>query len=91
MLWLFHPVLQVQKALIDMENMFELLATAPQVRDEPGSQALVVNEGRVEFRNVVFGYSPTNPVLKGVSFAAPGGKTLAIVGSTGSGKSTILR
>lgn len=43
---------QVQKALIDMENMFELLATAPAVADEPGARTLRVTEGRVEFKQV---------------------------------------
>ncbi|KAG2448895.1 hypothetical protein HYH02_006243 [Chlamydomonas schloesseri] len=84
---------QVQKALIDMENMFELLDTAPSVQDPPGQpRRLVVAAGRVDFDQVVFGYNPTSvPVLKGVTFAVPGGKTLAVVGATGSGKSTILR
>ncbi|KAF8055403.1 Abcb6 [Scenedesmus sp. PABB004] len=84
---------QVTKALIDMENMFELLATAPRVTDAPGARRLAVTEGRVDFREVVFSYTPGlgAPVLKGVTFTAPGGKTLAVVGSTGSGKSTLLR
>ncbi|GIL72034.1 hypothetical protein Vretimale_559 [Volvox reticuliferus] len=83
---------QVQKALIDMENMFELLDTEPSVRDSPGAVALRVGPARVDFDNVVFGYNPSSqPVLKGVTFAVPGGKTLAVVGATGSGKSTILR
>ena len=55
---------QVQKALIDMENMFELLATEPRTKDDPGAPPLRVTEGRVEFRDVVFGYHTTNPVLK---------------------------
>jgi ABC-type transport system involved in Fe-S cluster assembly fused permease/ATPase subunit len=42
----------VQKALIDMENMFELLATAPAVADEPGARSLRVSEGRVDFKEV---------------------------------------
>ncbi|KXZ43254.1 hypothetical protein GPECTOR_96g720 [Gonium pectorale] len=83
---------QVQKALIDMENMFELLDTDPSVRDPPGAGTLVVRSGRVDFDNVVFMYTPNAPpVLKGVTFTVPGGKTLAVVGATGSGKSTILR
>ncbi|GFR40170.1 hypothetical protein Agub_g727 [Astrephomene gubernaculifera] len=83
---------QVQKALIDMENMFELLDTEPGVQDSPGAGRLVVREARVDFQRVVFAYSPASPpVLKGVSFTVPGGKTLAVVGATGSGKSTILR
>lgn len=63
---------QVQKALIDMENMFELLNTASRVGDVPGAKELVVTQAEVAFDRVVFGYSPSNPVLKGVSFTVPG-------------------
>jgi ABC-type transport system involved in Fe-S cluster assembly fused permease/ATPase subunit len=83
--------MQVQKALIDMENMFELLATVPGVLDVKGASALQVRDGQVDFQDVVFGYNSAQPVLKGVSLTAAGGSTLAVVGSTGSGKSTILR
>jgi ABC-type transport system involved in Fe-S cluster assembly fused permease/ATPase subunit len=82
---------QVGKALIDMENMFELLATPPAIQDVPGARPLTLANGSVEFQDVVFGYSASAPVLKGVSFTAAGGSTVAVVGSTGSGKSTILR
>lgn len=51
----------------------------------------MLTEKRVEFDHVVFQYVPNNPVLKSVSFAAAGGKTVALVGATGSGKSTCLR
>ncbi|GFH15035.1 uncharacterized protein HaLaN_11191, partial [Haematococcus lacustris] len=46
----------VQKALIDVENMFELLATQPHVRDRPGAEPLHIVNGSIEFDNVVFGY-----------------------------------
>lgn len=62
-----------------------------QVQDSPLAHDLVVRNGSIEFRQVVFGYTLANPVLHGVSFKLPGTKTLAVVGSTGSGKSTILR
>ncbi|KAF8054728.1 Abcb6 [Scenedesmus sp. PABB004] len=83
---------QVTKALIDMENMFELLATAPRVTDAPGARRLAVTEGRVDFREVVFSYTPGlgAPVLKGVTFTAPGGKTLAVVGSTAAGGAVLI-
>jgi len=47
-----------------MENMFELLATQPRTQDDPGAPRLKVEEGRVEFKSVVFGYHATAPVLK---------------------------
>ena len=56
-----------------MENMFDLLRTEPKVRDCPGAIPLVTQQGQVAFDNVVFGYNPANPVLKGVSFTVPGG------------------
>lgn len=71
--------------------MFELLATEPRTKDAPGARPLRITAGRVEFRGVVFGYHAAAPVLRGVSFAVPGATTLAVVGSTGSGKSTVLR
>lgn len=87
-------LLQVTKALIDMENMFELLATEPRVQDDPHAATLQLSSGAVEFKQVVFSYNPSAsvpPVLRGLSFLAPGGRSLAVVGSTGSGKSTLLR
>lgn len=72
MCWLALLAAQVQKALIDMENMFELLGTNSRVADAPGAKDLVVSQAEVAFERVVFGYTPTNPVLKGVSFAVPG-------------------
>lgn len=47
------------------------------------------SRGEVSFREVTFGYNSAHPILKGVSFSVPGGKTLALVGPTGSGKSTV--
>ncbi|KAK9811422.1 hypothetical protein WJX72_003723 [[Myrmecia] bisecta] len=82
---------QVQKGLIDMENMFEMLATVPKVRDIANASTLQVRGASVAFDGVTFGYSPEEPVLKGVSFSVDAGHTLALVGATGSGKSTILR
>ena len=72
-----------------MENLFDLLATPPGVADRPGARALVVTAGAVAFENVDFWYLPSAPVLRGLTFAAPGGSTLALVGATGGGKSTV--
>jgi len=81
----------IQQYMIDMENMFDLLRTSASVQDAPDAKELVVSNGTLEFSNVVFEYIPGSPVLKDLSFVAPGGSTLALVGETGSGKSTILR
>ena len=74
-----------------MEKMFELLKEEPEVVDAPDAIELPAVEGRVEFSNVTFGYSPDRTILKNISFTVPAGKTVALVGPSGSGKSTIIR
>ena len=82
---------EIRQSLIDMEAMFALLRVDVDVEDKPGAQPLHVKAGEVAFDNVVFGYDPRRPILKGISFRVPAGKTLAIVGPSGAGKSTISR
>jgi len=74
-----------------MENMFDLMNIKPDVKDIPDAKELVLKNGQVEFRNVMFSYQPERLVLKNVSFVVPPGKTLALVGPSGSGKTTIVR
>lgn len=82
---------EIRQSLIDMEAMFALLHVDVDVQDKPGAPAIQVTAGEIEFDDVVFGYDPRRPILKGVSFRVPPGKTLAIVGPSGAGKSTISR
>lgn len=82
---------EMKQGLVDMEKMFDLIRTEPDIQDPPDAAALNVDKGQVEFRNVSFRYHPQRPILKDVSFIIPPGKTVAIVGSSGSGKSTIAR
>jgi ATP-binding cassette subfamily B protein len=70
--------------------MFDLLDELPSEREGVGSPALQIDRGRVEFREVAFQYRPSEPVLRGISFVAEPGQTTALVGSSGSGKSTIM-
>jgi len=82
---------EVRQGLVDMEAMFRLLDTPPEIRDAPGARPLVVRRGTVVFEDVRFGYDQEREILKGVSFTVPAGTRTAIVGSSGAGKSTIAR
>jgi ATP-binding cassette subfamily B protein len=70
--------------------MFDLLDSMPVEQKDEARPRLQITKGRIEFRDVAFRYRPTEPVLRGVSFIANPGQTLALVGSSGSGKSTIM-
>ena len=82
---------EIKQALVDLEKMFQLLDVDTEIADRPGAKPLDVAGGRLEFDDVAFGYDPRRPILKGVSFAVPPGRTVAIVGPSGAGKSTIGR
>jgi len=81
----------VQRGYAALDRVNKILNEVPEVADEPGAIELPAARGTVEFRNVTFSYSPElPPALSDVSFTIEAGKTLAIVGRTGSGKSTIV-
>ena len=82
---------EIRQALVDMGEMFDLLEQPAEVRDAPDARPLNVTGGRVELDDVHFGYDPNRAILKGLSLVAEPGQQVAIVGSTGSGKSTIGR
>ncbi|MDT8264671.1 ABC transporter ATP-binding protein/permease, partial [Roseomonas sp. DSM 102946] len=82
---------EVKQGLVDMDAMFTLMREEREVADRPGAPALAAGQGEVRFEDVHFGYRPDREILKGVSFTVPPGRTLAIVGPTGAGKSTISR
>lgn len=81
----------LQMGIIASERVFKVLDnedfTAP---DPPNAYAPAIVKGKIDFENVVFEYNPGNPVLKNVSFSVNPGETIAIVGHTGSGKTTII-
>ena len=82
---------EIKRSLTDLEAMFELLREPSEIADAPDAHALRDGPGRIDFEHVDFAYDRRRPILKDVSFTVPAGKKLAIVGPTGSGKSTISR
>lgn len=81
---------QLQSTLAASERIFELLDTQPEITDAPDAIVLPTILGRVEFDHVSFAYKPGEPVLCDISFVAEPGETVAIVGPTGAGKTTII-
>ena len=94
----FEPILELaqryntfQATMASSERIFALLDTAPDMLDAPDAIELPPITGHVKFENVAFGYNDGEMVLHGINLEAKPGETIALVGETGAGKSTIIR
>jgi ATP-binding cassette subfamily B protein len=81
---------QALTAMAGAERLFGLLDAEPEWTDPPNARTLNGLQGRVEFKHVTFGYEPATPVLRDIDFVVEPGQTVALVGHTGSGKTSIL-
>lgn len=94
----FQPIRQLaenynilQGAMASSERIFRILDTETDVRDPEQPYRLPTPvRGEMEFKDVVFGYAPDEPVLRGISFHIPAGQSVAIVGATGAGKTSLI-
>ncbi len=82
---------EIKGSLASIEEMFALLAVVPRISDAPDARVLQPGPGRVEFRDVGFGYDPSRTILKGVNLTVEPGAKLAVVGASGAGKSTLVK
>jgi ATP-binding cassette subfamily B protein len=82
---------EVRQGLTDIEQMFDLLDVPQEIKDKPDAKPLAIDRGSIRFDDIHFYYDADRPILKGISFEVPNGKTIAVVGPSGAGKSTISR
>jgi subfamily B ATP-binding cassette protein MsbA len=82
--------ISMERAMVNARMIYEILDIVPHQPDAPGAKELEISDAAITFENVSFGYAETSPVLHEVSFTAEGGKTTALVGPSGAGKTTII-
>jgi ABC-type transport system involved in Fe-S cluster assembly fused permease/ATPase subunit len=86
-----YSIRKISSMVIDSERMLQLLTTIPSVADATDAKEITVSRGEVEFDHVDFHYDERKPTLQDITFTAKPGQTIALVGETGGGKSTILK
>jgi len=82
---------ELKQSLADLETLASLLAKKPEIADRADAEPLMLRGGEVRFENVGFGYDSRRAILRDIDFTLPAGQSLAVVGSSGTGKSTIVR
>ncbi|KAH0542717.1 hypothetical protein FGG08_002952 [Glutinoglossum americanum] len=88
---LLGPTVRIAGQMLDAERLLELFQTKPSIKDKEPAVELRLGDGSVDFEDVSFSYDPRKPTLKNITFHAAPGKTVALVGETGGGKSTLLK
>ncbi len=95
--WMLFPIqemarvyAQIQQAVASGERIFSLIDSIPEIQDQPGARSQVSLRGDIEFKHIDFAYEPTNPVLQDFTLHVREGETVALVGPTGAGKSTVV-
>jgi len=82
---------QIKYSLADMDLIFKLLESEPEIRDAPDAASLEISGGEVRFEGVDFGYQPERQILHDLDLEVPAGGNIAVVGHSGAGKSTLAR
>jgi ABC-type multidrug transport system fused ATPase/permease subunit len=90
MRWLGMSLGMAQRAVASGHRIFEILDRAPRLTSPPGAPPLPAGGGHVELRDVTFAYEGADPVLRGIDLDVPAGRTVALVGGTGAGKTTLV-
>ncbi len=82
---------EIKGSLANVEKLFELLGQKPAIIDAPNAQRLTVSEGRIRYEDVQFAYTEDRPILNGLDFSVGPGEKVAVVGASGTGKSTLIK
>jgi len=82
---------EIKSSMINIERMFSLLKAQPKVSDKPSATTLSLEKGKIEFKDVCFAYDDERQILNKLSFTVQHGEKLALVGSSGAGKSTVAK
>ncbi|WP_223789976.1 ABCB family ABC transporter ATP-binding protein/permease [Marinicella meishanensis] len=82
---------EIKTSMINIEQLFNILAIEPQIQDQADAQELIITSGHIEFEQVAFHYRADRPIIQGLDFQVKAGQTLAVVGASGSGKSTLVK
>jgi ATP-binding cassette subfamily B protein len=89
--WSAQIIATVARSAVSAARIYDVLRIDPEIADRPGAVDLPDGPGEVRFAGVTFAYAATSPILRGIDLTLRGGETVALVGRTGSGKSTVAR